>query len=272
MEKLVITNDEFQQALCWINGEESPMGEESVHNMVKSIIKGFRKSFAERNPQKRLVHLGNINEIPLTLKHFLSSNETEISRNTKEIQKLVSVIEKRQANGNDRPISQSPNSADNNSGERENGAGMFLDSSLLVEAIAHVARTAGTELSKSRTQLILYCLYGCALGADKRLHIEHPQMWKYGPVFPRAYKSAKISQTDDCRKSWEKLLDIDLELAATLRAKTHAMMNTATTDLEAVHMGPRSPYGKLLKRNPDKWGIRIPDEDIKSFFSSNSIR
>ena len=46
------------------------------------------------------------------------------------------------------------------------------------------------------------------------------------------------------------------------------MMATSMADLNAVHKGARSPYGKMVAKFPDKWGVQIPDEDIAAFFKS----
>ena len=44
------------------------------------------------------------------------------------------------------------------------------------------------------------------------------------------------------------------------------MMATPMADLNAVHKGAKSPYGKMVARFPDKWGTQIPDEEIEAFF------
>ena len=55
-------------------------------------------------------------------------------------------------------------------------------------------------------------------------------------------------------------------LLINLSTKTQAMMATSMADLNAVHKGAKSPYGKMIAKFPDKWGKQIPDEDIAAFF------
>ena len=62
------------------------------------------------------------------------------------------------------------------------------------------------------------------------------------------------------------LMKIEPVLATDLLAKTHSMMATPMTDLNAVHKSAQSPYGKTKARYPEKWGVQIPDEEITAFF------
>ena len=140
------------------------------------------------------------------------------------------------------------------------------DSIVLIDAIARVAEVAGYRLSMSKAQLILWCLYGSCLASGNPLGIEQPQVWKYGPVFPAAYRKGRIHDRDVCEAAWKGLDEGAPEIAGLLKSKTHSMMGTPMKDLEAVHKGPRSPYGKMTRKEPDKWGMRIPDEDIRTFF------
>ena len=128
--------------------------------------------------------------------------------------------------------------------------------------------TAGYRLSMSKAQLILWCLYGSFLASDKgRLEIEQPQVWKYGPVFPAAYRKGNINDRRICEAAWNNLNEANPFVAGCLKTKTHAMMGTPMKELESIHKSARSPYGKMTRKEPDKWGMRIPDEEIRAFFS-----
>ena len=96
---------------------------------------------------------------------------------------------------------------------------------------------------------------------ESRLAIEHPQMWKYGPVFPRAYKRGSIEDLSVCAESYHQLMEKEPAQLTRLSTKTQAMMATSMADLNAVHKGARSPYGKMVAKYPDKWGVQIPDEE-----------
>ncbi len=72
-----------------------------------------------------------------------------------------------------------------------------LDSVLLAKALRHMAVIEGIELTQSQIQTILYIAYGVRLATkNERLTLEHPQMWQYGPVFPRAYNRLRKDDAD----------------------------------------------------------------------------
>ena len=142
-----------------------------------------------------------------------------------------------------------------------------LDSVLLINSIAYVGGMAGYPLTQSKAQIILYCLYGSRLGAGEvRIPIEHPQVWKYGPVFPRAYKRGSIEDRSACEASYRELMESEPVLLTALSTKTQSMMATPMADLNAVHKSAQSPYGRTKALFPDKWGVQIPDEEIAAFF------
>ena len=72
-----------------------------------------------------------------------------------------------------------------------------LDSVLLAKALQHMALIEGLQLTMSQIQTILYIAYGVRLAKHgERLTEEHPQMWQYGPVFPRVYAKLKKDSSD----------------------------------------------------------------------------
>ena len=96
--------------------------------------------------------------------------------------------------------------------------------------------------------------------------MEHPQVWKYGPVFPRAFKRGDPEDRAACEAAYGELLQRAPALLVEISTRTQAMMGTPMADLNAVHKGERSPYGKTRARYPEKWGMPIPDEEIAEFF------
>lgn len=197
METLNITPERFQQALAWMNGQASTLGEQEVLQMLRSLTGRFQENCKALRPGP-VARFRNLRLTP----HPLS-----------------------------------------------------------------LTATSGYPLMQSKAQLILYCLYGARLGAGlDRLPIEHPQMWKYGPVFPRAFKKSSIEDRAACEESYLALLEGEPVLMGALTAKTEAMMSTPMADLNAVHKSAQSPYGKTKARFPEKWGVQIPDEDIAEFF------
>ena len=72
-----------------------------------------------------------------------------------------------------------------------------LDSVMVAKALQWMACTHEVSLNSSQIQTILYNAYGVWLATKgERLFEEHPQVWQYGPVFPRAYKHLKKNVGD----------------------------------------------------------------------------
>lgn len=247
MEPISIPAEQFQQALCWLNGQASTLGEKEVLSMLRTLNDAFRSNCCTLRPGP-VPRFRRLTPPP----GILGMMEVETVEDTKE------EIPPQE----DIPAA-TPEAAVMAEVERTSG----LDSARLINSIAYVGSVSGYPVTQSRAQLILYCLYGARLGAGKeRLAIEHPQMWRYGPVFPRGFKLSSIDDRPTCEESYNTLMDMDSELMTALSAKTQAMMATPMADLNAVHKGEGSPYAHMLSRYPEKWGTQIPDEEIAAFF------
>ena len=81
--------------------------------------------------------------------------------------------------------------------QKEEVSSCELDSVILAKSLRHMAVIEGIDLTQSQIQTILYIAYGVRLATkNERLTSEHPQMWQYGPVFPRAYNRLRKDSTD----------------------------------------------------------------------------
>ncbi len=261
MKPLVISNEEFQQALNWINGQQPSLQQESVREMVGSLVRSFRQRITLENPGVPVPRLRKPATSPLSLRSLLGDEADTILKDMKEIQSRCEAITHTEQLAGFVQEDGSPLR-----GEHAD----LLDSVMLLDSIAHVSENAGYLVTQSKAQLILYCLYGCRLAyGGERLEIEHPQMWKYGPVFPRAYKKSHLGDSAACESAFMQLRNTVPDLCTALEAKTYSMMGTPMEDLNAAHKGPMSPYGRLLKENPQRWGLQIPDERIAEYFSRN---
>ena len=255
MEAIQITNDQFQQAIAWINGQASTLGEKEVLQMLRTVTDAFRAN-CRRLREGPVPRFRGITASPLSLSAIMAEAGIEAPP------PVESTPDPQEA---EQPAVLTPEAEV----MHEVQECSKLDSVLLLNAIAYVGAIAGFPVTQSRAQIILYCFYGSRLGAGKeRLGIEHPQMWKYGPVFPRAFKRSSIEDRGLCEESYNALMEKDTALMASLSAKTQAMMATPMADLNAVHRGAGSPYAHVLSQFPDKWGTQIPDEEIAAFFRS----
>ena len=278
METINITPERFRQALAWMNGQASTLGEKEVLQMLRCLTGRFQENCRalRPGPVARFRNL-TLTPHPLSLTAIIAETEkkmavkgpgeaaAEADENPflrellAEEGPVVATVEEAS------PVTLTPEQAVMEKVASESR----LDSTLLLNAIACVAAASGWPLTQSKAQLILFCLYGERLGAGlERLPIEHPQVWKYGPVFPRAYKRSSIEDRAACEASFLELQEREPVILTDLSAKTRSMMATPMADLNAVHKSARSPWGITRARFPEKWGTQIPDDEIAEFFRS----
>jgi uncharacterized phage-associated protein len=278
METLNITPERFQQALAWMNGQASTLGEKEVLQMLRSLTARFQENCRALRPGPVALFRGvTLRPHPLSLSAIVAEAEARIEMEKAEKKPSVVAEENpylRELMEDDVPEGATPVEKTSSPEKTPEQAVMEkvaqesrLDSVVLINAIAYVAALAGYPLTQSKAQLILYGLYGSRLGAGKeRLPIEHPQVWRYGPVFPRAYKRGAIEDRGACESSYQELLESEPAILTALSTKTQSMMATPMADLNAVHKSAQSPYGRAKARYPEKWGVQIPDEEIAAFF------
>lgn len=141
-----------------------------------------------------------------------------------------------------------------------------LDSVILAKALKHMALIEEKELTQSQIQCILYIAYGVRLAQKgERLTAEHPQMWQYGPVFPRAYNRLR-KDTDDGFEEYDSLRN---EHPGIFKYLTNCFRRYAWTKaciLVSPHIADGSPWAETRKSNPDGWGARIEDDLIREWF------
>ena len=265
-----VTLERMEGVIRWINGQDTQMQESEVRTAINDLIKSFRMKFRELHPAQNLPRLGTLSIHPLSLAALLGDSVTERpeekDKEMKDEKVRKAEIMTEEANAEEGEAGKPEENMPEGSAPGAPADSASYDSIVLIDAIARVAEVAGYRLSMSKAQLILWCLYGSCLASGNPLGIEQPQVWKYGPVFPAAYRKGRIHDRDVCEAAWKGLDEGAPEIAGLLKSKTHSMMGTPMKDLEAVHKGPRSPYGKMTRKEPDKWGMRIPDEDIRTFF------
>lgn len=278
MDTIIIPPERFRQALAWINGEPSTLGEQEVLQMLRSLTGRFQENCRALRPGP-VPLFRNLRLTPHPLSLTAIAAEVEAERKAaadassaalareEENPFLRELMEESASSAPPvRPAAPPPPTPEQAVMAKVADESR-LDSVLLINAIAHVGVSSGYPLSQSRAQMILYCLYGSRLGAgEERLPIEHPQVWRYGPVFPRAFKRGSLEDRAVCERSFSELLERTPLLVSALAAKTRSMMATPMADLNAVHKGDRSPYGRTKARYPEKWGVQIPDEEIAAFF------
>ena len=141
-----------------------------------------------------------------------------------------------------------------------------LDSVQLAKTLRHMAVIEGIELTQSQIQTILYIAYGVRLAQkNERLISEHPQMWQYGPVFPRAYNRLR-KDTADGTDEYYSLKTGHPNIFKYLENCFRRYAWTKACILSTPHLSEGSPWSDTRRSNPDRWGVRIEDELIREWF------
>ena len=141
-----------------------------------------------------------------------------------------------------------------------------LDSVLPAKTLRHMAVIEGIALTQSQIQTIMYIAYGVRLATkNERLTMEHPQMWQYGPVFPRAFNRLR----KDAGEGFEEYDTLRNEHPGVFKYLTNCFRRYAWTKaciLVSPHVADGSPWADTRKSNPDNWGARIEDDLIREWF------
>lgn len=141
-----------------------------------------------------------------------------------------------------------------------------LDSVVVAKALQWMASLHDIQLNGSQIQSILYNAYGVWLARKGvRLMSEHPQVWQYGPVFPRAYKHLK-KNVGSGEVEYEMLQNDHPSEFVFLVKCFQRFAWTSATALSCPHIASGSPWKRALDANPEKLGSRIDDELIREWF------
>ena len=141
-----------------------------------------------------------------------------------------------------------------------------LDSVLVAKALQWMACTHDVSLNGSQIQTILYNAYGVWLATKgERLLEEHPQVWQYGPVFPRAYKHLK-KNAGNGQVEHDMLKAECPDRFEFIRRCFQRFAWTSAGVLCAPHTAEGSPWKLTKDQSPDKLGVRIEDELIRQWF------
>ena len=141
-----------------------------------------------------------------------------------------------------------------------------LDSVVVAKALQWMACTHEVSLNGSQIQTILYNAYGVWLATKgERLLEEHPQVWQYGPVFPRAYKHLK-KNVGDGKIEFDMLKNESPDRFEFIRRCFQRFAWTPAGVLCAPHTAEGSPWKQTKEQSPDKLGVRIEDELIRQWF------
>ena len=253
--------DTYRQVMAWLRGGDAtpdPEMENSFLDIMTAAV--AERLIANRQEYERMARAAERAERRahrpsgcLSIKAMLD----EVRRETS--QKTESVL----ADGEDLPEAEPMLQS---TIQKEEVSSCELDSVILAKSLRHMAVIEGIDLTQSQIQTILYIAYGVRLATkNERLTSEHPQMWQYGPVFPRAYNRLRKDSTDGTDEYYSLKTDHPnifkyLENCFRRYAWTKACI------LSTPHLSEGTPWSETRKSNPDRWGVRIEDELIREWF------
>ena len=253
--------DTYRQVMAWLRGGDAtpdPEMENSFLDIMTAAV--AERLIANRQEYERMARAAERAERRahrpsgcLSIKAMLD----EVRRETSE--KTESVL----ADGEDLPEAEPMLQS---TIQKEEVSSCELDSVILAKSLRHMAVIEGIDLTQSQIQTILYIAYGVRLATkNERLTSEHPQMWQYGPVFPRAYNRLRKDSTDGTDEYYSLKTDHPnifkyLENCFRRYAWTKACI------LSTPHLSEGTPWSQTRKSNPDRWGVRIEDELIREWF------
>ena len=253
--------DTYRQVMAWLRGGDAtpdPEMENSFLDIMTAAV--AERLIANRQEYERMARAAERAERRahrpsgcLSIKAMLD----EVRRETSE--KTESVLTDGEDLPEAEPMLQSTI-------QKEEVSSCELDSVILAKSLRHMAVIEGIDLTQSQIQTILYIAYGVRLATkNERLTSEHPQMWQYGPVFPRAYNRLRKDSTDGTDEYYSLKTDHPnifkyLENCFRRYAWTKACI------LSTPHLSEGTPWYQTRKSNPDRWGVRIEDELIREWF------
>ena len=74
MEPIQITAEQFRQALAWINGQASTLGEKEVLDMLRTLTNGFRENCRNLRPGP-IPRFRSLSRSPLALSALIAETE-----------------------------------------------------------------------------------------------------------------------------------------------------------------------------------------------------
>ena len=253
--------DTYRQVMAWLRGGDAtpdPEMENSFLDIMTAAV--AERLIANRQEYERMARAAERAERRahrpsgcLSIKAMLD----EVRRETSE--KTESVL----ADGEDLPEAEPMLQS---TIQKEEVSSCELDSVILAKSLRHMAVIEGIDLTQSQIQTILYIAYGVRLATkNERLTSEHPQMWQYGPVFPRAYNRLRKDSTDGTDEYYSLKTDHP-NIFKYLESCFRRYAWTKACILTSPHLSEGSPWSDTRRSNPDRWGVRIEDELIREWF------
>ena len=262
--------ENYREVLSWLRGgevEPNPEMEDRFLSVITSMV------------QERLISEEELR------REAEARRRAEVRRNFKNPLSLRSIVEEMRAKGEidctyeelfhketapaaaaptapaePLPVEEAPKTEVPEAGE--------YDSVTIGKAFRYIGISGDHTLNMSQIQILMYITYGLYLASTgRRLTGEHPQMWQFGPVFPRAYNKIRKDDSDG-KAEYETIAASNPRLAEFMTDQFHRFGFMSATLASAAHIADGTPWAKTRKTSPDKWGAVMPDSDISAWFAA----
>lgn len=252
---------DFRHILAWLRGGDitpDPDMEEKFLDTITGLVKErlnpefsapVEEPKAQDTQRKRAPLYGN-RPHPLSLKALMQEVTGDPNYELPKVEVSTASVES--------------NTSDD--ADRETADSGILDSVVLARSLVYLSNINAHPINMTQIQAILYIVYGGYLASKgKRLTDEHPQMWEYGPVFPKVYNKLK-KQPSDGKEEAEKLQKDYPQIWGYLSDSFSRNAWTSGSTLVYPHLAKGTPWAVTRKSNPDKWGAVIEDSLIERWF------
>ena len=268
----LLTHDNLDAIKSWLNGEtdqKPEFAEPFVHSLIDSFTKRTGINPARSRGAGTKMSLQNI---------LLQAEKEEEYRRQQKEQRQAPAAAQEASHPAETPKPKAPDQPKHLTGtelpitNEEGFVELKIDSVTIARAIAYAytliddETRRGRALSMNLMQITLYIVYGFYLAQRKtRLVSEHPQVWKFGPVFPRVYNKSEESLTPK-QENYEWLEKEEPALASFLQQTLKRCIDNGVSNTISFHTRQNSAFEKKKRQEPDKMGIMIADTDIEKEF------
>lgn len=242
MDTQLLTESRFREILAWIekdNCVKPEFADEFIDSLGTAFRRRSRAQRRERGCSGAMLSIGHILESSGIAPEQIPSIKVELESVQEEV-------------------------------VHDNGTGLLndtgIDSLTLAKAVLHKVRSDRYQVTKSKIILISYVIYGVWLAEKhERVVHEHPQAWKYGPVFPRIY--TKLDLDCDYKAEYDSILYSMPDLAGLVRHYSACLGPQSAAAISAVHTASGTPWKRCSISSRGKWGVAMDDGEIERWFS-----
>lgn len=257
MNENIVTRENCREVIAWLRGGDAtpdPVMEDRFIDVMSAMVlqriggevqKEKTPSPSEEKPRGSKSHIVSLRGIIDEMRA-----EGEIDETYEE---LMGIVPKKAA------IEEKPKEQEMEHSE--------FDSFTLARILRYMGNTKAHPLNMSQIQIILYISYGIWLASTgERLMAEHPQVWQFGPVFPRAYNKLR-KDTESGKQDYDRMKSCNPAVIEFLDDQVQRFGWASAAVTSSPHTTAGTPWAKTRKNNPDKWGAAMEDDDISRWFS-----